>query len=70
MCRTVCVCVCVCAGVWQDIDTAVLAQIEADCYWCTSILIDKIQDYFTADRPGLQRQLSALRHLIGACVCV
>eukprot|EP00041_Stephanoeca_diplocostata_P004674 m.48876 g.48876 ORF g.48876 m.48876 type:complete len:508 (-) comp15278_c0_seq6:1508-3031(-) len=51
--------------VLADLDAATLAEIEADCYWCTSILIDKIQDYFTADRPGLQRQLAALRDLIG-----
>jgi len=42
----------------------VLAQVEADTYWCTAILIGKIQDYFTSDRTGLQRQLKALEELI------
>jgi hypothetical protein len=39
-------------------------QIEADTYWCTAILIDRIQDYFTSDRTGLQRQLKALEELV------
>lgn len=42
----------------------VLFQVEADCYWCFTILIDKIQDYFTSDRLGLQRQIKALEELI------
>ena len=43
----------------------VLQEIEADCYWCFSALVDMIQDFFTPDRPGLQRQIQALHDLMG-----
>lgn len=43
----------------------VLSEIEADSYWCFSTLVDVIQDYFTPDRPGLQKQVQALQDLMG-----
>lgn len=42
-----------------------LSEIEADSYWCFSSLVDMIQDYFTPDRPGIQRQVQALQELMG-----
>ena len=48
----------------SELPAAALAEIEADTYWCTSQLIDKVQDYFTADRPGLQAQVAALEGLM------
>ena len=56
--------------VFEDVDVStvtpeVLAEIEADSYWCFSTLVDVIQDYFTPDRPGLQKQVQALQDLMG-----
>lgn len=51
--------------VLADIDPAKLAEVEADTYWCATILLDEIQDYFTADRRGLQVQVQALQDLMG-----
>eukprot|EP00040_Diaphanoeca_grandis_P024617 m.135555 g.135555 ORF g.135555 m.135555 type:complete len:454 (+) comp29802_c0_seq1:168-1529(+) len=47
-----------------NISPEILWQIEADSYWCVTLLIDKIQDYFIQDRDGLQRQLGILQDLI------
>eukprot|EP01035_Chromulina_nebulosa_P025123 gene25123-32767_t len=37
------------------LDSAILADIEADVYWCFSKLLDNIQDHYTFSQPGLQR---------------
>eukprot|EP00039_Didymoeca_costata_P031058 m.32921 g.32921 ORF g.32921 m.32921 type:complete len:442 (+) comp8467_c0_seq1:78-1403(+) len=47
------------------IPRANLAEIEADTYFCFCNLVDMIQDYFTPDRHGLQRQVHALEDIMG-----
>jgi hypothetical protein len=41
----------------STVATEVLTEIEADSYWCFTTLVDAIQDYFTPDRSGLQKQV-------------
>eukprot|EP00039_Didymoeca_costata_P012959 m.189753 g.189753 ORF g.189753 m.189753 type:complete len:487 (-) comp15633_c0_seq2:2004-3464(-) len=43
---------------------AFLDIIEADCYWCLSILLDNIQDNYIAAQPGIQKRIQALKDLI------
>lgn len=38
--------------------------IEADSYWCTSKLLDGIQDNYTFAQPGIQMKVNALRELM------
>ncbi|KAL4227114.1 hypothetical protein ACF0H5_015087 [Mactra antiquata] len=37
--------------------------IEADTFWCTSKLLDGIQDNYTFAQPGIQTKVNALREL-------
>lgn len=41
-----------------------LNTIEADSFWCTSKLLDGIQDNYTFAQPGIQMKVSALKELI------
>ena len=41
----------------------VLAQVEADCFWCLSKLLDSIQDHYTFAQPGIQRMVFKLKEL-------
>mmetsp|Transcript_22823 Transcript_22823/g.31302 ORF Transcript_22823/g.31302 Transcript_22823/m.31302 type:complete len:458 (+) Transcript_22823:52-1425(+) len=47
-----------------SLDAAVLADIEADVYWCFSKLLDNIQDHYTFSQPGLQRMVLRLEDLV------
>ncbi|XP_045166376.2 TBC1 domain family member 22A-like isoform X1 [Mercenaria mercenaria] len=38
--------------------------IEADTFWCTSKLLDGIQDNYTFAQPGIQTKVNALRELV------
>ncbi|XP_062599309.1 TBC1 domain family member 22B-like [Saccostrea cucullata] len=38
--------------------------IEADSFWCTSRLLDGIQDNYTFAQPGIQMKVNALKELI------
>jgi len=42
----------------------VLQQVEADCYWCLTKLLDNIQDHYTFSQPGLQRMVLKLEDLM------
>ena len=42
----------------------VLAQVEADCFWCLSKLLDSIQDHYTFAQPGIQRMVFKLKELV------
>ncbi|KAJ3412940.1 GTPase-activating protein [Chytridiales sp. JEL 0842] len=42
----------------------VIAEVEADSFWCLSKLLDGIQDNYTHAQPGIQRQIGRLRELI------
>ncbi|XP_048741944.2 TBC1 domain family member 22B-like isoform X2 [Ostrea edulis] len=41
-----------------------LNTIEADSFWCTSRLLDGIQDNYTFAQPGIQMKVNALKELI------
>lgn len=38
--------------------------VEADVFWCTSHLLDTIQDNYTFAQPGIQNSVSMLASLI------
>jgi len=46
------------------LDSQILANVEADAYWCLSKLLDNIQDHYTFSQPGLQRMVLRLEDLI------
>lgn len=41
-----------------------LNDIEADCFWCFSKLLDSIQDLFTKDQPGIYKMLNQLEAVV------
>eukprot|EP00250_Pteridium_aquilinum_P033386 c5538_g1_i1 orf=275-1639(+) len=43
---------------------AKLSNVEADCYWCLSKLLDNIQDHYTFAQPGIQRLVFKLKELV------
>ena len=48
----------------ESIAPFVLAQVEADCFWCLSRLLDSIQDHYTFAQPGIQRMVFKLKELV------
>jgi hypothetical protein len=44
--------------------TDAVDQIEADCFWCLSKMLDKMYDHYTAGQPGLQRMTFELEALV------
>ena len=51
---------------WSTLDLSEekLAEVEADCYWCLSKLLDGMQDHYTFAQPGIQRLVFKLRELV------
>ncbi|KAG5445892.1 TBC1 domain member 22A [Clonorchis sinensis] len=47
-----------------EINTVKLDEVEADVFWCTSHLLDTIQDNYTFAQPGIQNNVSMLASLI------
>ncbi|KAJ9098610.1 hypothetical protein QFC21_004257 [Naganishia friedmannii] len=43
---------------------AVLAAIEADCFWCLSKLLDGIQDNYITAQPGIHRLVRRMAELV------
>ncbi|KAM7460938.1 hypothetical protein LguiA_029059 [Lonicera macranthoides] len=41
-----------------------ICDIEADCYWCLSNLLDGMQDHYTFAQPGIQRLVFKLKELV------
>ncbi|KAG2721894.1 hypothetical protein I3760_02G103200 [Carya illinoinensis] len=41
-----------------------VSNMEADCYWCLSKLLDGMQDHYTFAQPGIQRLLFKLKELV------
>jgi hypothetical protein len=39
----------------SDLSVEKISNIEADCYWCLSKLLDGMQDHYTFAQPGIQR---------------
>lgn len=51
----------------ENIDSVpeeVLRDIEADCFWCFSKLLDGLQDLYTRDQPGLYKMMATLQGVI------
>lgn len=49
----------------SKISPSLISQVEADTFWCLTKLLDGIQDNYTFAQPGIQRQVSKLKELIG-----
>jgi hypothetical protein len=47
-----------------EIADDVLREVEADCFWCFSKLLDGLQDLYTKDQPGLYKMLEQLENVI------
>ncbi|KAI3700363.1 hypothetical protein L2E82_44989 [Cichorium intybus] len=48
----------------SDLDHETISNIEADCYWCLSKLLDGMQDHYTFAQPGIQRLVFKLKELV------
>jgi len=48
----------------DEVPPAMLAQVEADAYWCLSKLLDSIQDHYTFAQPGIQRMVFKLKEIV------
>ncbi|KAJ9178321.1 hypothetical protein P3X46_010215 [Hevea brasiliensis] len=49
----------------DDLSPDKISDIEADCYWCLSKLLDGMQDHYTFAQPGIQRLVFKLKELVG-----
>ncbi|XP_059632949.1 GTPase-activating protein GYP1 [Cornus florida] len=47
-----------------DLPAEKISNIEADCYWCLSKLLDGMQDHYTFAQPGIQRLVFKLKELV------
>ncbi|GAV73546.1 RabGAP-TBC domain-containing protein, partial [Cephalotus follicularis] len=47
-----------------DLSPEKISNIEADCYWCLSKLLDGMQDHYTFAQPGIQRLVFKLKELV------
>ncbi|OVA08804.1 Rab-GTPase-TBC domain [Macleaya cordata] len=47
-----------------DLTPEKISNIEADCYWCLSKLLDGMQDHYTFAQPGIQRLVFKLKELV------
>lgn len=48
----------------SDLSKETIANIEADCYWCLSKMLDSMQDHYTFAQPGIQRLVFKLKELV------
>ncbi|XWS13177.1 hypothetical protein CRYUN_Cryun36dG0015200 [Craigia yunnanensis] len=48
----------------SDISSENISNMEADCYWCLSKLLDGMQDHYTFAQPGIQRLVFKLKELV------
>lgn len=48
----------------SDLSPEKISNIEADCYWCLSKLLDGMQDHYTFAQPGIQRLVFRLKELV------
>jgi len=49
---------------FADLAESSRQQLEADCFWCFSKLLDGIQDNYTFAQPGIQQRISSLKELV------
>lgn len=47
-----------------DLSPEKLSDVEADCYWCLTKLLDGMQDHYTFAQPGIQRLVFKLKELV------
>ncbi|CAI9108617.1 OLC1v1008264C1 [Oldenlandia corymbosa var. corymbosa] len=47
-----------------DLAPEKISDVEADCYWCLSKLLDGMQDHYTFAQPGIQRLVFKLKELV------
>lgn len=47
-----------------DLSPERISNVEADCYWCLSKLLDGMQDHYTFAQPGIQRLVFKLKELV------
>lgn len=48
----------------SDLSSEKISNVEADCYWCLSKLLDGMQDHYTFAQPGIQRLVFKLKELV------
>ncbi|KAK8515986.1 hypothetical protein V6N13_093243 [Hibiscus sabdariffa] len=48
----------------SDMPSEKISDIEADCYWSLSKLLDGMQDHYTFAQPGIQRLVFKLKELV------
>ena len=48
----------------SKLDSEVVKEMEADTFWCTTKLLDGIQDNYTFAQPGVQTKVQRLQGLI------
>ncbi|OHT06142.1 TBC domain containing protein [Tritrichomonas foetus] len=48
----------------DEIDDKSLDEIEADCFWCFSKLMDGIQDVYTKGQPGMYKMINNLEKVL------
>ncbi|XAR71065.1 hypothetical protein NMG60_11028158 [Bertholletia excelsa] len=48
----------------SDLPPEKISNVEADCYWCLSKLLDGMQDHYTFAQPGIQRLVFKLKELV------
>ncbi|KAK3005241.1 hypothetical protein RJ639_015922 [Escallonia herrerae] len=47
-----------------DLTTDTISNVEADCFWCLSKLLDGMQDHYTFAQPGIQRLVFKLKEVV------
>ncbi|XP_051118314.1 GTPase-activating protein GYP1 [Andrographis paniculata] len=47
-----------------DLSPEKISNVEADCYWCLSKMLDGMQDHYTFAQPGIQRLVFKLKELV------
>lgn len=48
----------------SELSSLKFSNIEADCYWCLTKLLDGMQDHYTFSQPGIQRLVFKLKELV------
>lgn len=53
-----------CTKVPDQLSETVLEEVEADAFWCLSIVLRKIQDFYLPHMPGVQRCVIQIEDLV------
>jgi hypothetical protein len=53
-----------CAATRHHHPQGVMLDVEADCYWCLSKLLEGMLDHYTYAQPGIQRTVFRLKELM------